>query len=218
MAVASQSVSREHLRSPSPSECRAALRAVRRNGLALETVPAALQRNRRIVIHAVISAGSALKFAPPSYQADEFVVALAVRSDGMALQYAAPVLRAHRPLVLAAVTHTGLALQFADPSLKKDLDVVRIAVHQDSTLIYILWLSFLLFIAYASFAPHAFVLALGVHSPVTCAFLPHVCMCSVPFVPFIFSAAAVLLYASRCSRSCFFSSTFLALHRRHPPP
>lgn len=109
-----------------------ALRAVRRDGLALRDVAPLLRGDRDIVLEAVRQCGAALAFAAAPVRNDPQAVLEAVKADPAALQHASPSLRSNRRFVRGAVQENGGAVQFAAPKLRDDPKLAGFAARQDA--------------------------------------------------------------------------------------
>ena len=104
------------------------LRAVQRNGFALEFASEAVRDNEDVVQRAVSHFGPALAYASERLRGDLNVVMCAVGTWGYALEYAADALRDHTGVVMLAISASGEALQYASERLRGETDVVMHAV------------------------------------------------------------------------------------------
>ena len=121
-----------------PSNRENVLKAVRRDGCALELASDTFKADRELVLEAVRNNGWALEYADDSLKADREVVLEAVKGKAYALQHASDTLKADREVVLEAIRDydDGFgdgegALQYADESLGADREVVLEAVKQN---------------------------------------------------------------------------------------
>jgi general stress protein YciG len=118
-----------------PSNRENVLKAVRRDGCALELASDTFKADRELVLEAVRNNGWALEYADDSLKADREVVLEAVKGKAYALQHASDTLKADREVVLEAIRDYDHgfgdgegALQYADESLGADREVVLEAV------------------------------------------------------------------------------------------
>lgn len=91
------------------------------------------QSDRQTVLRAVKKDGTALQHAGDAFKSDREVVLTAVTQNGNAFAYTSDNLKADRAFVLAAVQLHGLALLFASERFKADREVVLAATRQYPT-------------------------------------------------------------------------------------
>jgi len=96
------------------------LRAVARDGCALQHITPGLAKDHEIALVAVRQSGLALQHVAVDLQDSREIVLAAVQQNGEALQYASSRLRGDCGVVLAAVTASSAALRFADATALKD--------------------------------------------------------------------------------------------------
>jgi len=94
---------------------RSSLKAITKNGLALEYVPEKL-RNEEICLLAVTADGDALEYVPEKIRNKEICLA-AVTENGYALEYVPEKIR-NEEICLAAVTANSNAIQYVPEDLR----------------------------------------------------------------------------------------------------
>ncbi|CAE7239588.1 unnamed protein product [Symbiodinium natans] len=104
------------------------LRALARNGMALQHVSKRLQRTRRTVLAAVAQNGLALQFAHPDLRADPEVVLPAVAQNGNALCWASRLLRNDPNIAFQALALNGTAINHLGEALRSDANQVLLQV------------------------------------------------------------------------------------------
>ncbi len=94
----------------------------------LEDASDQIKGDRRFILKAVQKEGYALQYASSELRADKEIVETAVQNNGCALRYASPKLRADRETVLKAIQENGDALQFASSDQRADKEIVINAI------------------------------------------------------------------------------------------
>jgi|688.fasta_scaffold41339_4 hypothetical protein len=108
-----------------------ALVVVSSNGLLLEFLGEAYQRNQEVVKAALVNNGLALEHACTSFKRQKMLVLEAVRQNGLAIRHVDDLLFDDRDVVLEAVRQNGLALKWAHTSLQADPSIVDQAIRQN---------------------------------------------------------------------------------------
>jgi len=113
------------------SDRQTVLRAVERDGNALQHVSDVFKADREVVLTAVTQNGNAFAYTSDLLKADRAFVLAAVQLHGLALLFVSERFKADREIVLAATCQYPTALMFASDELRADegfvLSVVRMS-------------------------------------------------------------------------------------------
>lgn len=110
------------------------MKAVTKNGLALDVAANQFKADKEIVLAAVENDSDAFSYVDKTgnmWKDKNFVLSL-VKMQGFALEYAKD-FTSNREVVLAAVSNRGSAIQHANDTFKSDKDVVLAAVRNESS-------------------------------------------------------------------------------------
>lgn len=98
-----------------------AIKAVKKDGRALEFVSEELRNNKEVVLIAVTNLGRALKFASEERKNDEDIAKAALTQNGLVLEYLSIRLQNNPDIVKVALINNVYLLRYIDKDLSKQI-------------------------------------------------------------------------------------------------
>jgi|GEM_PF-2175101 len=112
------------------------IKAIRKNGMALQYASEALKNNRDLVLAAVLQRGGKIfQYASTALKEDHTYVLSVIQQSACSFKYASKNLKTNREFVLAALAINGIALQYVSKAFRNDKDVVLAAMKQNRSAI-----------------------------------------------------------------------------------